>query len=251
MDSPILPRFRTLQRLALAASAALLWAAPARAQQQPAVIALRVLDGETGAPLPGASVRLDGVGAGVSDARGQLRLSSVAAGAHRLEVSMLGRRTVQPEVELAPGRQLNLEVVLEDGAVPLPPMAVTARLRGPRGIDVDGDGLGDLNDRDVMLAVLEVHAQAVKELSAPVHDPLIPQVRGRLLADPTAGSGSDGGGGDVCVPDLFVDGVPVEYTGAVYLGDLAQGEPDPRDGPPEFGQVTSRCGAILIWTQDH
>jgi len=249
MDAPILSRFRTLPRLAVAAAAALLCAHPARAQEGPAAIALRVTDGETGAPLPGASVRLDGVGVGVSDARGTLRLSVARAGTHLLEVAMLGRRSASPEVELASGNALDLEVVLDPDVVPLPPMAVTARTRGPRGIDLDGDGLGDLDDRDVMLAALEVHAQAVKELSAPVHDPVIPQVRGRLLADPS-GDGRDGLDGGSCVPDLFVDGVPVAYTGDVYLGDLAQGEPDPRDGPPEFGQVTSPCGAILIWTTD-
>lgn len=248
MDAPILCRFRTLQPLAVAAAAALLCAYPARAQEGPAAIDLHVTDGETGAPLPGASVRLDGATAGVSDARGALRLAVARAGTHLLEVSMLGRRTVSPQVELASGNALNLEVVLEPDVVPLPPMAVTARVRGPHGIDLDGDGLGDLDDRDVMLAALEVHAQVVKELSTPVNDPLIPQLRGRLLADPS-GDGGDGGGG-ACVPDLFVDGVPVEYTGEVYLGDLAQGESDPSAGPPEFGQVTSPCGAILIWTGD-
>ncbi|HET7460133.1 MAG TPA: carboxypeptidase regulatory-like domain-containing protein [Longimicrobium sp.] len=247
MDAPILSRFRTLQRLAAAAVAALLWAHPANAQEGPAAIDLRVTDGETGAPLAGASVRLDGVGVGVSDARGTLHLTVSRAGTHLLEVAMLGRRGASPEVEVAPGNALELEVVLEPDVVPLPPMAVTARTRGPRGVDLDGDGLGDLDDRQVMLAALEVHAQAVKELTAPVHDPVIPQVRGRLLADPTADTG-DGLDAGSCVPDLFVDGVPVTYTGDVYLGDLAQGEPDPRDGPPQFGQVTSPCGAILIWT---
>lgn len=247
MDAPILPRFRTLHRLALAAAAVLLWADPARAQQ-PSAIDLRVIDGETGAPLAGASVRLDGVNAGVSDQRGTVRLLLVPAGTHRVEVAMLGRHTAAPEVDLAPGRALNLEVVLQPDVVRLPPMAVTARARGPLGGAVDGSGLGSQRDRDALLAALEVHARAVKELSTPVRDPLIPQVRGRLLADPTGDGSSDGGSDGVCVPDLFVDGVPVAYTGAVYLGDLAQAGNDERDGPPQFGEVTSECGAILIWT---
>jgi hypothetical protein len=248
MDAPILPRFRTLQRLALAAAAALLWADPAIAQQQPAAIELRVIDAETGAPLPGASVRLDGVNAGVSDLRGTLRLVLVPAGTHRVEVGMLGRHTAAPEVDLAPGRALRLEVVLEPNVVPLPPVEVIARSRAPRDGGPDGTGLDPAREREALLAALEVHAQAVKELSTPVRDPLIPQVRGRELADPTSGEGSESGDGNVCVPDLFVDGVAVAYTGAVYLGDLAQAEHDPRDGPPQFGEVTSECGAILIWT---
>ncbi|HYH78789.1 MAG TPA: carboxypeptidase regulatory-like domain-containing protein [Longimicrobium sp.] len=236
-----------LRRLATAAAAALLWAHPARAQDR-ASIDLRVTDGETGASLPGASVRLNGVSAGVSDARGALRLLASGAGTHQLEVSMLGRRTVSPQLELAPGRALNLEVVLEPEEVRLPAMQVIARSRGPGDGSMDTGGLGGVNDK-ALLAALGTHAQAVSELSAPVRDPVIPQVRGRVLADPNADAGSEGSAG-VCVPDLFVDGVSVEYNGAVYLGDLAQAEPDPRDGPPEFGNVTSECGAILIWTTD-
>lgn len=247
MDAPILPRFRTLQRLALAAAAVLLWAAPTQAQQRSAAIDLRVVDGETGAPLAGASVRLDGVSAGVSDQRGSLFLPMVPAGTHRVEVGMLGRHTAAPEVDLAPGHALKLEVVLEPNVVPLPPMAVIARSRAPRG-GVDGTGMEADREREALFAALEVHAQAVKELSTPVRDPLIPQVRGRELADPTGDATGDTADGGVCVPDLFVDGIPVAYTGAVYLGDLAQPEHDPRAGPPNFGEVTSECGAILIWT---
>jgi hypothetical protein len=228
--------------------AALCCAQPARAQGIPAAIDLRVLDGETGAPLAGASVRLDGVARGTSDARGVLRLSPLGPGRHLLQVGMLGRQPVAPEVNLVSGGELALDVILEPDVVPLPPMAVVARLRHPRlGAD-GGDTPAAVREREALLAALEVHAQAVKELSAPVRDPLVPQVRGRLLADPTADVAGDGGDGEVCIPDLFVDGVPVEYKGAVYLGDLAQAAPDPRDGPPEFGEVTSKCGAILIWT---
>lgn len=246
MNAPTPLRSVVLRRLALAAVAALLWAHPAHAQER-ATLDLQVTDGETGAPLPGASVRLDGVSAGVSDAQGVLRLRSIGAGTHLLEVTMLGRRTVSPALDLVPGRVLNLEVVLDPDVVPLPTMQVIARSRGPGAGGVDPDRLGGI-DGKTLAAALGTHAQAVSELTAPVRDPVIPQVRGRLLADPKADATSDGEG--VCVPDLFVDGVAVEYNGAVYLGDLAQAEADPRDGPAQFGQVTSECGAILIWTHD-
>lgn len=248
MNAPTPLQFVALRRLALAAAAALLWAHPARAQER-ATLDLRVTDGETGAPLAGASVRLDGVSAGVSDAGGALVLRSIGAGTHLLEVAMLGRRTVSPELDLVPGRALNLEVVLESDVVPLPPMQVVARARGPGSGGVGPDGVVGLDEK-AFLAALGIHAQAVSELSAPLRDPLIPQVRGRVLADPHADATSEGSDGGVCVPDLFVDGVAVEYNGAVYLGDLAQAEWDPRDGPPQFGEVTSECGAILIWTTD-
>jgi hypothetical protein len=248
MNAPTPPQSVALRRLALAAVAALLWASPAHAQDR-ATLDLRVTDGETGAPLAGASVRMDGVSAGVSDALGALRLRSLGAGTHRLEVSMLGRRTVSPELDLVPGRALSLEVVLEADVVPLPPMQVIARARGPGEGGVGPGGVGGIGEK-TLLAALGSHARAVSELSAPVRDPVIPQVRGRVLADPKADATSDGNGEGVCVPDLFVDGVAVEYNGAVYLGDLAQAEHDPRDGPPQFGEVTSECGAILIWTFD-
>jgi hypothetical protein len=188
----------------------------------------------------------------VSDPRGVLHLGTLA-GRHRLEVAMLGRRAVAPEVELVAGAALSLEVVLEPDVVPLQPMEVIARVRPARG---DGEGrdraTAGMREREALLAALEVHANALTELTAPVRDPLVPQVRGRLVADPTSDDAAPGGQppGESCVPDLFVDGVAVEYNGAVYLGDLAQAEPDPRDGPPQFGEVTSKCGAILIWTRD-
>lgn len=250
MDAPTLPR-RFIPRLALAAAAALLAVHPARAQTPYAAIDLRVLDGETGAPLAGATVRLDGVTSGVSDARGSIHLTRLSVGRHLLEVGMLGRRPVSPEVDLTAGNELALDAILENDVVPLPPMAVVARMRNPNdGVDVD-DEAAAAREREALLAALEVHAQAVKELTSPAGDPVVPQVRGRLLADPTADASPDGSGDGVCVPDLYVDGVPVDYNGAVYLGDLAQAEPDPRDGPPQFfGEVTSKCGAILIWTSD-
>jgi len=246
MNTPTPLSFAALRRLALAAMAALLWAHPAHAQER-ATLDLLVTDGETGAPLPGASVRLDGVSAGVSDARGALRLRSVGGGTHVLEVSMLGRRTVSPAIGLVPGHVLSLEVVLDPEVVPLPAMAVVARPRGAGAGGVGSDGVGGIDEKALRTA-LGMHAQTVNELTAPVRDMNIPQVRGRVLADPNADAASEDGG--VCVPDLFVDGVPVEYNGAVYLGDLAQAEHDPRDGPPQFGEVTSECGAILIWTVD-
>jgi len=250
MDAPILPRSPRFRRIAFAAAAALCIAPAARAQALPAALDLRVVDGETGAPLAGASVRLDGIPRGTSDANGVLRLSPLGAGRHLLQVGMLGRQPVAPEVSLVPGGALALDVILEPGDVALPPISVVARLRNPNeGIGGGDAGDAGMREREALLAALEVHARAVTELSSPVRDPVVPQVRGRLLADPTGEAGT-GDGDDACIPDLFVDGVAVEYRGAVYLGDLAQAEHDPRDGPPEFGAVTSKCGAILIWTTD-
>jgi hypothetical protein len=223
-------------------------ASPLRAQGS-ASIDLRVTDSETGAPLAGASVRVDGAPAGRSDGQGRLHLRALAAGTHQLEVSMLGRHGASPEVDLAPGRMLDLEVALDPAVVPLPVVRVVSRMRLPGDRAGDGDEWTRALDDAVLAAAMQLHAQALAELSAPRPNPVAPQLVGRELADPKAGDAGGGTGPDVCVPALYVDGVPVEYVGPVYLGDLGTASIEYADGPPEFGAVSSECGVILIWTQ--
>src|SRR3712207_6951264 len=52
---------------------------------------------------------LDGVFRAVSDSAGRVLLSGLSAGRHKLDVVMLGRRLVSPEVELVDGERLRSE----------------------------------------------------------------------------------------------------------------------------------------------
>ena len=133
------PALRRLLAAAVAAAAVL---SPARVLAQgDASVDLQVTDGETGAPLAGATIRLDGVPRAVSDTTGRVFLFGLEPGRHLIEVVMLGRRVVSPEVEVAGGEVLSLEVVLEPEAVELPGMEVSV----PR--ERDGPGVREARRR--------------------------------------------------------------------------------------------------------
>ncbi|MCB9687611.1 MAG: hypothetical protein H6735_21400 [Alphaproteobacteria bacterium] len=77
----------------------------------PGALTVQVLDGPSGAPVPGATVTLDGAAAGVTDAAGLLRTSEVPAGMHVVAASITGAPPTGGNVEVAAG--LNHPMVLE------------------------------------------------------------------------------------------------------------------------------------------
>src|SRR6185436_5473544 len=92
---------RRLAAAVLAAAAAL----PCRAQAAgTAAVELRVTASETGEPLAGADIRVDGVSRAVSDSAGRAVLSGLEPGRHRLDVSISLRRPFSQEMEVAGGQ---------------------------------------------------------------------------------------------------------------------------------------------------
>jgi len=217
---------------ALVAAACLL--APGRgvAQDGDAVVDLQVTDGETGEPLPGAMVKLDGVPRAVSDTLGRVLLSGLAPGRHLMDVLMVGRRPVSPEIEIIGGETLALEVVLDPESVMLDPVEVTGtRHQGGGGSAYHG--AGRYFDRD---AILRTGARKLSELLVmvgvlqPNGTMRQPYCRPRVYAD---GILITGGSIDV-FPVQDVEGIQVFSNGTA---------------PPEFGGTAAGCGVVAVFTR--
>lgn len=84
--------------------AAFLVAAPAAAQER-VTLSGRILDGATGQPVAGASVKLKGGAMVFTNAEGRFLLYRVPAGPHRLEVRRLGYEELDADVVAADGAQ--------------------------------------------------------------------------------------------------------------------------------------------------
>jgi hypothetical protein len=234
---------RPLRRLlrAAAAAACVLAAREAGAQGGAHVLAgasieLQVTDGETGEPLEGATVHVDGVARAVSDTAGYVLLSGLEPGRHLLDVEMMGRRVVSPEVDVVEGEVLSLEVVLDPETVELPPVGGTARPRtgpgtgGRPGIRGSGRWIG----RE---AIVRSGARRLSELLVMV-GAMQPDGRVReahclplVVADGIILSGST------------VDVFPVQDLEAVQV--FTNG-----NVPPEFGGSSAgTCGVVAVWTR--
>lgn len=220
--------------LAGALLACVLCPAPARAQGN-AALDVQVTDGETGGPLAGATVRLDGVMRAVSDTAGRAFLYGLTPGHHQLDVAMVGRRVVSPTIEIAGGEVLNLEVVLDAEAVDLPRLDVPPPPLGDGGSGMHPRkrGAGRFIGRE------EIVASRVTRLTELLVRIGALQPNGRLRqshCDPRIVA--DG----IVLSGSTIDIIPVQDLEAVqvYNGDV----------PVEFGgTVGGVCGVIAVWTR--
>lgn len=225
----------TLRRLLAAAALACALLPGAARAQGTATIDLRVLDGEEGVPLAGATVVLNGVFRAVSDSLGRVVIGNLSPGRHVLNVVMLGRRLVAPEVELADGDVLRLEVVLDEESVELPRVDVLARPRvGPGIAGRPGvRGVGRWISRE------EIERSGAQKLSELLVMVGLMRPDGRMR-------------GPRCRPTLFADGLaltgtnidifPVQDLEAVQV--FSNGT-----APPEFGGTSGGCGIVAVWTR--
>lgn len=233
---PSLSFSHPLRRLLVAVAAAACLLLPGRAaaaQTGDAAVDLQVTDGETGGPLAGATVRIDGVARAVSDTLGHVLLSGLEPGRHLMDVLMVGRRVVSPEIEVAEGQVLALEVVLDYEAVALDPVEVTTPRRHGGGAAAYR-GTGRYFDRE---DILRSGARTLSE----------------LLVMVGAIQGSGRRGQSRCPPRVVADGIvisggsldvfPVQDIEAVQVFSAA-------NSPPEFGGTAPRgCGLVVVWTR--
>jgi len=224
---------RVLAGLALAVMA--FAHAPARAQGAgDASVDVQVTDAETGAPLAGATVQLDGVPRALSDSTGRIVIRGLGPGRHLLEVFMVGRRAVTPEIEIAGGEVLSLEVVLEPEAVHLPEVEVisvrggTAEARAVRRgggrylgrAEIARSGARRLSELLIRIGALQPNGHLRQARCAP-----------KLVADGVLITGAD------------IDIFPIQDLDAVEIYSIGV-------VPPEFGgSVAGNCGIVAVWTR--
>jgi iron complex outermembrane receptor protein len=116
--------------MALAASA-LLWVSavstPAVAQEVTGRVQGQVFGEESGAPVDGARVYVEGTTrAAVTDERGRFRLERVPVGRQVVVVEFLGRRTDRRTVTVRQGDEIVLDVRLASEALPIAELVVSA-----------------------------------------------------------------------------------------------------------------------------
>lgn len=87
-----------------------------------------ITDASTHAPIPGATVQIEGTSLGTStDGEGRFLLSNIPAGVRSLRVSSIGYRTrVRTDLVLRPGQGSQIDVELEPDPVALDEQVVTA-----------------------------------------------------------------------------------------------------------------------------
>ncbi|HSU15804.1 TonB-dependent receptor [Longimicrobium sp.] len=242
-----------LRLLSSVAAALLLAAAPARAQAGGAV-ELVVSDAETGAPLAGASVRVDGGAAGVSDSSGRVLLEGLPAGTHVIEVEMMGRRTMQPQVEVSTGQTLELEVLMDASAVELP--EITAETQPDDG---PGNAISRAFGRTRGTGILISRGQIERSRARRLSDLLgkVPGVRilygsGGAVAMLQGGSGADPSSlGQRCVAEVYLDGVLLRTPSLdiVAIHELDAVEVYLHVVPPEYSGSNAGCGVIVLHTR--
>jgi hypothetical protein len=88
----------------------------------------RLLDAESGAPIQGAVVRIDGVGtAQTTDRQGRFFLRELTPGAHSLEVQHLAYGTASRPLSVGGGGIVEVELRLAQTAIDVPGLTVVAR----------------------------------------------------------------------------------------------------------------------------
>jgi Carboxypeptidase regulatory-like domain len=276
-----------LRPLALAAAALLLaWAAalPAAAQG-PGSVLVQVLAAESGAPLAGAQVRIDGVGRGATDARGVVRVTGLAPGRHRLEVTALDRESRDFALQVGGAEETEVEVSLAPHAVRIAGVAgvAAARPRTPllrgfyermeRGTNgyfvgreqIDRIQTGRFTDLFRSVPNIQVAHNCAGNVVR------FNRATGRPAATLESVAGMPGARANQeerqteyaecgeanmpdCPPRWFVDGVPYRLEGSpdvVFANREVEGiEMYLSQVPPQFAGGDSTCGIIAVWSRE-
>jgi hypothetical protein len=244
-----------MRRFAFLAAVAILSVRPAAAQSGPGGVDLQVTDAETGSPLAGAQVRLDGEPRGVSDSTGFVRLNGVAPGSHALRVEMIGHAPQEPRIDVSPGTSLTLEVVLDSASIGVAPVVATAAAGGdgPASHPRRARGSGVSISREQIVAS---RATRLSELLEKVPGVRVQYGPGGAVATLAAAGGPRLATGpstleNRCVAQLVLDGVvlPTPSLDAVALQELESVEVYLHVVPGEYNGTTAACGVIALHTR--
>jgi hypothetical protein len=204
-------------------------------------------------PLPGARVRIDGIGINyVTDESGFLRVSGLPSGPRRIQVGYLGFAPLDEVVAFDPARPTHLTVRLHVQPIPL----AEVRVRGRQSILVSRGfferrrfGQGTFYTRD------EIEQMRPRYMSD-----VLRRVAGIQVGNVGVGSrarpairGSSAGGLRNCPIQYYIDGT---FTSAFDIDDVV---PTDVEGieiykgaatlPPSYNKGTASCGLVLIWTR--
>lgn len=258
---------------ALAVVAAVGAAAPLHAQ----VVRGRVLDAASGEGVAGARVTVLGAGdraAGRTDSGpdGAFRVELRTAGTVRIRAERQGLEpTVTRAVEVGARDTLEVEVRVSAAPLVVEGLTVTAR-RAPRRVPAldaigfyqrEATGLGRFLHRDEIERGGTMNlVQVLDRIPGAQRLTIGRGVASREVVVFTRSSSAGAlrraqtGGGEHCLPQLYVDGNLVTY-GDQGMNSLVQPEQveaievysSPSQLPPEYRSSGSVCGVIVVWTR--
>lgn len=225
------------------------YATPATAQE--AELSLLIRGGDTGAPLPGATVEILGA-RGAVDAFGQASLSGVPVGDVSVTVSYPGYVTLDTLVSVEPSG-MNLTV-----------LTLRANVRDLGGVIVEAETVNDAvlrrrgfferreNRSGVFLTREELDQRGAQLFSDVFRS--VPGVRIQRRGGTTSLVSQRRRG---CPMSVYMDGVEMAYVeqniDALPFDDIAAVEiyRGPSEVPLEFTQTKMRetCGVVLVWTR--
>ena len=218
------------------------------------VVLGQILEIETGDPVEGAEVLLQGAeGFRVTDSDGRFEFSSVLPGRAAFSVVYLGRAPLVDSVDVAAGTTVELEVRLGIDPVEVAPLSITATARDPYLEDMGFYNRRGRGYNGQVITQAEIQERAPRTLG----DLLVtvPGVRvdyggaGQFQIRMRRAVSLDSSAESGCVPLVHMDDVPVE------VGWLENIQPDRVAGIEIYRgagapiQYNDPCGVILVWTR--
>lgn len=238
--------------LALGLGLFILCAPPLSAQTAAATLIVEVRSAESGAPLRGAQVVVEGTGSGgVTDAQGRVRFRGLRAGSGQISARYLGYAPEARTVDFTAGSTSSLTLLL----VSKPIMLAEVKVRPPAGIRRlfhAGFYRRKMHGPGAFLTRSQIEQRNPQRLSD-----MLRNIPGLRLTTTQFGDGhasmSRAVMGRRCPIQYYMDGV---LTHGLNIDDVL-----PRDVegleiyrgsseiPPDYNRGTALCGVILIWTR--
>jgi hypothetical protein len=212
-----------------------------------------VRDAESGRPLPGVQLSVEGSGLTTqTNADGAFVLSGLPLGTQSLVTRKVGYVPDEHPVNLLAGETARAEPSLTT----VKNMLDTVRVRGTRVYDADRNGfqhrkkfgLGHFFDE---ADVNTMHPIETSDLFSRIPSVRVEQSKFDKVVT------MRGAKGGRCIPNLYIDGMPYRRFSASDLdnmlrpGDLGGVEvyTSSVEAPAEFGSAIANCGTILVWTK--
>lgn len=213
---------------------------------------------EAGRGVNGARILVRGTNLSTSSSdRGYFALDSLPGGTHMLEIRAVGYLPASSIVNLAAGQPSQVEVFIGDRLVTLEAVKVSATLVFSRNL-AKFQTNRERNFGGVFVGPREIERYRglrFSNLVQGISGVRVSYQNGMSILMDYAGT-DDGRSLGLCVPLIYVDGQRSRYTASEIEGlyraeEIAGVEVYVREGqrPIEFQDISSRCGAIAIWTR--
>lgn len=218
----------------------------------PAVIVGTVVDATSGRGITGATVQVRGTPIGiVTDARGRFVLFGVPPGGHDVDVAMLGYAPRSTPMAAVAGATLEVTIALSTQPIELDPVVVEVRSRSLDRVGfyerVDDPGI---RGHFLMPAEIEKRAPAAfTDLFTNVPGARVDYYgpgRSAVIFRRIVGTG----GGDGCVPELYLDGMRIRGADWGFIApSMVDGVEVYLGANVPINFSTNACGVVLVWTK--